>query len=284
MDLSSLDIFCVVADELSVTRAADRLQRAQSNVTTRLRQLEEQLGTALFLREGKRMTLTPEGQLFQTYAQRLLALAAEAKAALQPQNPKGRLRVGTMESTAASRLPGLLARYHKRWPEVALELQMAPSASLIEQLLGHQLDCALVADTAVLGVALDDSLEARAVFQEELLLLLPAEHPEVDCAGQLQVSSLAALEPGCTYRRMAQQWLAGKPGMRVLELGSYHAIFACVAAGTSVGVAPRSVLELQRKPPGLRTQPLAQVDTLLLHRRGYVSAAFEALQGMLLER
>ncbi|WP_291590056.1 LysR family transcriptional regulator [Comamonas sp. UBA7528] len=284
MDLSSLDIFCVVADELSVTRAADRLQRAQSNVTTRLRQLEEQLGAPLFLREGKRMTLTPEGQLFLTYAQRLLALAAEAQEALKPQSPKGRLRIGTMESTAASRLPAPLARYHKRWPDVALDLQMGPSASLVEQLLAHQLDCALVADMTPLGVSLDDGLEAQPVFQEELLLLLPADHPEITSPDQLQVSSLAALEPGCTYRRMAQQWLAGKPGMRVLELGSYHAIFACVAAGTSVGVAPRSVMELQRKPPGLRIQSLGPVDTLLLHRRGYASAAYEALQGVLLER
>lgn len=284
MDLSSLDIFCIVADELSVTRAAERLQRAQSNVTTRLRQLEEQLGTPLFLREGKRMALTPEGLLFLNYAQRLLALASEAQAVLRPDSPKGRLRIGTMESTAASRLPEPLAQYHQRWPDVALELKMGPSARLVEQLLAHQLDCALVADLAALGEALDESLEALPVFQEELLLLLPAGHADITGPEQLQVGSLAALEAGCTYRRLAQRWLAGKPGMRVLELGSYHAIFACVAAGASVGVAPRSVLALQRDPPGVRTMPLATVDTVLLHRRGYGSAAFEALRSVLTPR
>lgn len=277
MDLTSLEIFAAVATELSVTRAAERLQRVQSNVTTRLRQLEEQLGVALFLREGKRMTLTPEGIVFQDYAHRLLLLAAEAQDALRPGSPKGKLRIGTMESTAASRLPGPLSRYHKRWPEVAVELRMEPSAILVEQLLAHQLDCAFLADLGPIGEVMDTRLEAQPVYQEELMLLLPSSHPEVEDPSQLEVDSLAALEPGCTYRRFARQWLSNKRGLKVLELGSYHAIFACVAAGTSVGVAPRSVLELQRAPKGVRSQPLARIDTLLVHRRGYSSAAFQAL-------
>ena len=76
MDLSSLEIFRCVAEEQSVTRAAARLQRVQSNVTTRIRQLEEDLGVALFLRDGKRMALTDQGREFLAYAEKLLALAA----------------------------------------------------------------------------------------------------------------------------------------------------------------------------------------------------------------
>lgn len=281
MDLSSLEIFVAVATELSVTRAAERLQRVQSNVTTRLRQLEEQLGVALFLREGKRMTLTPEGIVFQDYANRLLLLAAEAQGALRPGSPKGKLRIGTMESTAASRLPGPLSRYHKRWPEVAIELRMAPSAALIEQLLAHQLDCAFLADIGHNTELTDGRLQVEPVFQEELMLLLPTGHPDVSDPSHLEVGSLAALEPGCTYRKFAQQWLANSRSLKVLELGSYHAIFACVAAGTSVGVAPRSVFELQRAPKGVRAQPLAKIDTLLVHRRGFSSAAFQALRAEL---
>lgn len=281
MDLSSLEIFVAVAAELSVTRAAERLQRVQSNVTTRLRQLEEQLGVALFLREGKRMTLTPEGIVFQDYANRLLLLAAQAQDALRPGSPKGKLRIGTMESTAASRLPGPLSRYHKRWPEVAIELRMAPSSALIEQLLAHQVDCAFLADMGQSTELTDGRLQAEPVFQEELMLLLPSNHPDVSDPSHLEVDSLAALEPGCTYRKFAQQWLANSRSLKVLELGSYHAIFACVAAGTSVGVAPRSVFELQRTPKGVRAQPLAKIDTLLVHRRGFSSAAFQALRAEL---
>ena len=123
MDLSDLRIFCAVVREGGVTRAAKRLHRVQSNITTRVRQLEEDLGTALFIREGKRLHLAPAGQVLLDYADRLLALAEEARTAVQDPRPRGTFRLGAMESTAAVRLPGPLSDYHQRFPDVTLELR-----------------------------------------------------------------------------------------------------------------------------------------------------------------
>ena len=123
MDLAALEIFRAVAQEGSVTRAAERLGRVQSNVTTRVQQLEEQLGATLFLREGKRMVPTPAGESLRGYADRLLALAEEARQSVHPSQPGGRLRLGAMESTAAARLPQPLAQLHAQWPGLVLELQ-----------------------------------------------------------------------------------------------------------------------------------------------------------------
>ncbi|MBM2605856.1 LysR family transcriptional regulator, partial [Pseudomonas sp. BIS1] len=145
MDLSSLEIFRAVAHEASVTRAAQQLQRAQSNVTTRIRQLEEDLGVELFLRDGKRMSLTERGSEFLAYAEQLLALADEARQSMHPAEPGGRLRLGSMESTAASRLPALLASYHKACPRVALEVSTGTSRALFDGVRARRLDCALVA-------------------------------------------------------------------------------------------------------------------------------------------
>jgi DNA-binding transcriptional LysR family regulator len=87
MDLSDLRIFTAVVREGGVTRAAEKLNRVQSNVTTRIRQLEEDLGVDLFLREGKRLHLAPAGQLLLGYADRLLALADEARISLRDPVP-----------------------------------------------------------------------------------------------------------------------------------------------------------------------------------------------------
>ena len=281
MDFVALEIFCAVAAEGSVTRAAQRLQRVQSNVTTRVRQLEDAVGCTLFLREGKRMALTPEGQTLLAYAQRLLALAEEARQALQPSQPQGRLRLGAMESTAASRLPGPLARFHGQWPGVALELSTGASQDLLDRLRAHTLDAVLIAWPP--GQPSDPALDAVPVFCEELLLALPAEHPPISGPQEVQPGTLAAFERGCSYRHIAQQWLAARtPPLQWLELGSYHAILACVAAGNCVGVVPRSVLELARTPPALHLHPLQSVDTLLVRRAGYRSAALDALQQALL--
>lgn len=277
MDLTALDIFRTVAAEGSVTRAAERLQRAQSNVTTRVRQLEADLGVALFLREGKRMALTPEGLVLQDYAQRLLALAEEARQALHPGQPAGRLRLGSMESTAASRLPAPLARLHGQWPDIALELCTGASQVLLDKLRAHALDAVLVACAP--GQPPDAALDSVPVFTEELLLVLPAGHPPVQGPQDVLPGTLAAFEPGCTYRRMAEEWLAPRAQpLRLLELGSYHAILACVAAGTCVGVVPRSVLALAPLPQPLGQHLLARIDTLLVWRRGYRSAALDALR------
>ena len=113
MDLAALTIFRAVVRENGVTRAAAKLNRVQSNVTTRIKQLEEQLGTELFVRDGRRLVLTPAGETLLPYAERLLALADEARHAVKDAHPSGRLRLGTMESVAATRLPGLLAQYHQ---------------------------------------------------------------------------------------------------------------------------------------------------------------------------
>ena len=145
LDLNLLLALDALMTQGSVTRAAERLGRVQSNVTTRVQQLEEQLGATLFLREGKRMVPTPAGESLRGYADRLLALAEEARQSVHPHEPGGRLRLGAMESTAAARLPQPLAQLHAQWPGLVLELSTAPSRQLVEQVLAHQIDCALVA-------------------------------------------------------------------------------------------------------------------------------------------
>ncbi|EIU1684064.1 LysR family transcriptional regulator NmoR [Pseudomonas aeruginosa] len=279
MDLSSLEIFRAVAREASVTRAAQQLQRAQSNVTTRIRQLEEDLGVELFLRDGKRMSLTERGSEFLAYAEQLLALADEARQSMHPAEPGGRLRLGSMESTAASRLPALLATYHKACPRVALEVSTGTSRALFDGVRARRLDCALVAAGPGWAGELDGSgLRGEPLFREELLMILPAEHPPVHDVAEVRLRTLAGFARGCTYRQLAEDSL-GTP-LTVQEVGSYHAILACVAAGACVGVLPRSVLQLLGTPP-LRSLPLAEVDTWLVWREGYATAAFERWRGLL---
>ncbi|MBH9406372.1 LysR family transcriptional regulator [Pseudomonas aeruginosa] len=279
MDLSSLEIFRAVAHEASVTRAAQQLQRAQSNVTTRIRQLEADLGVELFLRDGKRMSLTERGSEFLAYAEQLLALADEARQSMHPAEPGGRLRLGSMESTAASRLPALLASYHKACPRVALEVSTGTSRALFDGVRARRLDCALVAAGPGWAGALDGSGRRGApLFREELLMILPAEPPPVHDVAEVRLRTLAGFARGCTYRQLAEDSL-GTP-LTVQEVGSYHAILACVAAGACVGVLPRSVLQLLGTPP-LRSLPLAEVDTWLVWREGYATAAFERWRGVL---
>ena len=284
MELAELEIFCAVVAEGGVTRAAERLNRVQSNVTTRIKQLEESIGVPLFVRDRRRMVLTAAGEALLDYAERILDLVQEARAAVAPQSPRGRLRIGAMESAAASRLPGPLAEFHRRWPEVRLELSTAPTETLVAQVRGFKLDAALVA-----GPIGDPAFDATPLFKEELLLVTPRSHRRVRAPEDVTLDTLIVFEQGCAYRRHAEAWFSGagrgrRPG-RTLELASYHAILACVAAGAGVAVVPRSVVDMQIRPHGFATHSLGKdgrIATYLISRREQYSSSFLALRSLLM--
>src|SRR5947207_15970624 len=115
MELSDLLTFSTVARLGGITRAADELNTVQSNVTQRVKGLEAEIGTALFERHSRGMTLTSAGRRLLTYAQRMAALSREAmRAARDNGEPKRPQLIGSMETTAWVRLPSLLAEFHKR--------------------------------------------------------------------------------------------------------------------------------------------------------------------------
>jgi len=288
MDSESLNIFCTVAAELSITRAATRLGRVPSNVTTRIQQLEADIGADLFVRSGKRLSLSSAGERLLGYAQRMLALEDEARQVVTGGRTGGVLRIGSMESTAASRLPAVLSDYHACYPDTRLEVSTGPSRRLLEQVRTGVQDCAFVALPAGedAQLALDDmDLAQTRLWREELLMLTPVV--EADKAPDAwRVRSLAAFPQGCTYRALAEDWLSvpAMPGWAVQEMGSYHAMVACVAAGACVTVLPRSVLALAGDVPGVTARHMTYAATSLVWRQGYAAPAFQRLLDLLAEQ
>src|SRR3954471_15245227 len=238
MDLSDLRVFRAVVREGGVTRAAERLHRVQSNVTTRIRQLEEDLATPLFIRAGKRLHLTPGGQTLLGYADRLLALADEARTAVVDPRPRGVLRLGSMESTAAVRLPQPLNEFHRRHPDVVLELRIGNPEVLAKAILAGELDAAFVAEPIA-----DSQFDKMSAFVEETVIVSSTSHPSISRNGGF-ARSVLVFENGCPHRRRLQDWYAkrGEIPERTIELGSYHAMLGCVVAGMGIALLPKSVL------------------------------------------
>src|SRR3954454_20083829 len=146
MELSDLVTFSTVARLGAVTRAADELNTVQSNITQRVKALEAEIGTPLFERHSRGMTLTGAGRRLLPYAQRMAALSREAVlAAREDGEPKGPLAIGSMETTAAVRLPSLLAEFHRRFPQVRLSLRTSTTADLVAGVLDGSFDGAFVA-------------------------------------------------------------------------------------------------------------------------------------------
>jgi len=282
MDLTDLNIFRAVVQEGGVTRAAERLHRVQSNVTTRVRQLEQDLGVDLFIREGKKMHLSPAGKLLLGYADRLIDLAAEAREAVHDAKPRGRFRLGSIESTAAMRLPGPLNEYYRRHPEVTLELQTGTIQELSAKILHGELDAAVVAEPVA-----DAPFEKATVFEEEVAIIAAARRPPIKSPRDLRSHALLVREIGCPYRLRLEQWLkqAGEMPERIIEMTSWHAILGCAAAGMGVAALPKMLLRTFPDRALLSVHPLPKqlsvAPTVLIWRKGAQSPKVSALLDVL---
>jgi DNA-binding transcriptional LysR family regulator len=243
IDLDSLEIFRAVVEEGGIIRASQKLHRVQSNVTTRVKQLEERLGVALFRRQGRRLVLSSEGELLLSYAQRLFRLADEAESELRTGSPVGTFRIGSLESTAASRLPPVLSRFHRKYPAVVVELVTGTTGALVQRVGSYEIEAAFVSEPFTAP-----DLQSVKVFDEELVLITAKGGTPIRRAADLAGATLIAFADGCSYRRRLQDWLGAADVVptRVLEFGSYQAMIACVAAGTGFALVPRSLLHSLR--------------------------------------
>ncbi|CCP01075.1 Uncharacterized HTH-type transcriptional regulator yusT (plasmid) [Erwinia amylovora Ea644] len=284
MEMAQLEIFRAIAEEGSVTAAAEKLHRVPSNISTRLKQLEEELGCELFRREKLRLYITDNGRTFLAYSQRILALSEEAKQSVSGQRPDGIFTLGAIESTAAVRLPPLIARYHQSWPQVGLDLSTGPSGDMVDGVLAGRYSAAFVD-----GPPKHPRLEGIPVFAEELVLITALNHPPVSAASAVSGSTIYAFRENCSYRRLFENWFArthAVPG-KIFEMESYHGILACVSAGAGLALIPASMLESMPGRDSVKAWPLSeamgQIAIWLVWRKGTRSANLQAMKTLLTE-
>ena len=284
MDLLTLSTFSAVARHGSVSAAASELHTVQSNVTVRLKQLESDLGVPLFTRHSRGVALTRAGARLLGYAQRVGALVMEAEAAVRDDGTvQGSLRIGSMETTAAVRLPAVLGRFYKAHPAVQLEVRTAPTAELLEQVLAQRLDGALVA-----GPIDHPELTCEPVFREELVLVRARGSADIRQRMTQGDLTVIVFRQGCSYRQRMEAYFAARGWLpfRRFEFGTLEGVLGCVAANVGLTVLPRSVVESSGCRTELTLEPLDPapmlVDTLFVRKTdAYAGATLRAFVAML---
>jgi DNA-binding transcriptional LysR family regulator len=190
-------------------------------------------------------------------------------------------RLGALESTTASRLPGVLALFHKTCPDVRVELTTGTNDALTAAVADRRLDAAFVAE-----VPAGKNLAHQRLFTERLVLITSLDHRPVKRPQDIAGDTVIAFPNGCAYRRVVERWIGDKSlaSVRVLELGSYHAIVACVASGTGIAVVPESVLATVHSAQVFRhalPKIHSHVVTPLIWRASEQPAALAALRELL---
>lgn len=281
MDTRDLATFATVARLGGMSRAARALNTVQSNVTQRVRRLEEALGVSLFERSRHGAKLTAAGERLMPYAARVDALLAEAtRAARDDGAPRGTLAIGALETTAALRLSPLLASYASAYPYVDLVLRTGTTAEMIDQVLDRTLEGAFVC-----GPVAHPELVATPAFEEELALLSAPSKASMDRILAQPDLRLVILRAGCSYRQRLEEVLArrGIVGLRRLEFGTLEAILGAVSAGLGITLLPRALIGSAWRGGRIATHRLPKIDarvqTIFVRRRDMLcSSALLAFQ------
>jgi len=227
--------------------------------------MEEALGE-LFYRRERGMTLTPAGKVLLEYADRAVRLLKEAEIAVRDMGQvKGGLSIGSTDSTAAVRLPLVLAHYHQKYPDVEIMLSTATSEKLIIEVLADKIEGAFVC-----GEVSHADIEQKLIINEELVIITGNE---VELLEGLQKPNLLVYPSGCSYRAMLEKWLCqtGISQFKVMELGTMDGILGCVAAGMGISLGPRSLITSSNYEGKVKmhkiAEPFGELSTFFIYRR-----------------
>lgn len=270
MDVDQLTCFLSVAELGSLTAAARRHFITQPAVSQRLRALEARVGMPLLERRRGGVRLTAAGELFRLAARDAVAALERGAAEVAELRgvKRGRLALGAIDAAGIYRLPPLLRRFHRRFPDVELVLRVEPSGPLIAALLAGEIDCAIV--TLPVGGA---ALETIPLEVDPMVLVVPAvERPGVTAGAAFERWKLIAYPRGSTTRGLVDAELVrrGISARTAMELSHPEAMLRLVEAELGAAVLPRRIV----RPDGARIRTVR--DFRLDRRLGLVARANEA--------
>lgn len=236
MELKDLRIFQSVAEAGSISRGAKALNFVQSHVTARIKAMEAELDTKLFLRHSRGTTLTAEGRKLEVYARQILSLMEDMEKDFSDNDsPSGSLNIGTVETIV--KLPDILSMFQRHYSGVSLSLTSDVTANITAQILDRQLDGAFVADFEP-----HPRINRIEIFRETLTLV--SSEPEISL-DDIERKPMLVFKKGCSYRENLERWLMDEGVMhaKVMEFGTLETIIGSIRSGLGISLVPKSTVQ-----------------------------------------
>lgn len=280
-------MFLSVLEHGSFSAAGRELGVSQPAVSNHLHALEERFGVALLVRGGRGARATPAGECLAYHARRVLEEIADLEGEMAHYSvPRGRLVVGSSTTPGEVLIPHIAVEFSDRYPDVALDVQIADTDESIDALLKQEVE------VAVVGREVDDPrLSGREIEQDELVPVIAASDPLASsevAPEDLADRPFVMREEGSATRRAAEEGLAtvGIAPRVAMELGSNAAVVGAVAEGAGIGVVPSRTLGDHEQVRQLRVRGLSFVRpfVLIVERSRKLSPAAEAFVALCIEK
>ena len=236
MEINDLKIFQVVAYEKSISKAALKLGYAQSNITARIKLLENKLNTTLFIRNNKGTTITPSGEKLLKYADKILELIDEVNEEFLPAKVASTIKIGATQTISASILPKLFSLFYDKHPQVSLVLKTEKQKALIDMVITGELDGAFVTDEIA-----SSKIKKVITFKEDLALISSFNIYDIN---NLTTPIIGISDTNCPYRKLLQKWLIYSESKHaaIIEFDSLESILRGISEGLGVSILPKSIL------------------------------------------
>lgn len=269
MNTNDLKIFEAVAAHNSFTKAAEATFTVQSNVTARIRSLEDEFGAPLFERSARKVSLTPAGEILMHYTKQIGQLVEDAKQGIKSSAViSGHLKIGCIETTMALKAPAILNRFADSYPGIELEFKSGMRADLIKDVLDYKLDAAFIPGPISMA-----GLNYEHIAEEQLVVLAPPSTSGLDSV--LKASGpvrIIVFDQGCIFRARLESWLSanGIVQYKPIVVNSLEGIINFVEAGLGISILPEDILS--RYYPGRKiktfsvNKELGTMSTVLISR------------------
>lgn len=271
MDLNLLKVFVSVANKKSISLASNELKCAQSNVTSRIKQLEKILGLTLFHRIPKGVMLTEHGERFFPKAIEIIHKMEDAIISLNEDEELNSLKVGSTECNAAVRISPFLIKLHEDFPKMQLELFTGTTKSVTELILDYQVDIAFIS-----GEPKSDKLMVLKKIEEEIAILEPY--------GENTPNVTLTFKEGCVYDEFLKDYYKQKNIYveKSLSFGSLETILSCIKVGMGKTLLPTSIVKKMGYDKDIKITILdkkeANIPTCLVCRKDYIPKISEYLK------
>lgn len=268
MNSNDLKIFEAAATLGSFTKAAEATFTVQSNVTARIKNLEDEFGAELFKRVSRKVVLTEAGETLLQYSKKIGRLLEDAKSDIQSaEKIGGTIRIGCIETTMALKVPEIIKGFAELYPNVELEFHSSMLPALIHDVLNYELDAAFV--VAPINIP---GLQQLVVRDEQLVIIAGGDVDKLSIVLKEEPLKIVVFGQGCFFRARLESWLGSKGILRYKStvLNSIEGIINFVEAGLGISILPAEVVNQYYGNRNIKTFPvnkeLATMTTLLIYR------------------
>ena len=274
MDMNLLKVFISVANKKSISLASNELKCAQSNVTSRIKQLEKNLGVELFFRVPKGVILTKEGEKLYPQALELIHKMQNCIDSISNNSVEiSSLKIGSTECNAVVRISPFLIKLHQDFPKIQLELFTGTTKDITQLILDYKVDIAFIS-----GEPKNDSLMILKKYEEEIAILEPQENntPNVTLT----------FKEGCVYDEFLRDYYKQKNIFveKSLSFGSLETILSCIKVGMGKSLLPTSIVKKMGYDKDIKITLLpkkeANIPTCLICRKDSIPKISEYLKNM----